>query len=126
MNTVVDRRAAERRGRAAETRAAWLMRARGYRVLVRRFRARGGEIDLIVRRGRTIAFVEVKHRATLAAAAEGLTLAGRTRIVAAAAQWLADNHAGEAVAPRFDVVLSAPWRWPRHLAHAFDADPGAW
>ncbi len=126
MSAAVDRRAAEVRGRAAEARAAWLMRARGYRVLARRYRTRGGEIDLIVRRGRTIAFVEVKHRATLAAAAESVTAAGRSRIVAAASQWLARNHAGDDVEPRFDVVLSAPWRWPRHLTHAFDADPAAW
>ena len=51
------RHAAERRGRRAETMAAWLLRAKGYRILARRFRVPAGEIDLIVRRGRVVAFV---------------------------------------------------------------------
>jgi putative endonuclease len=62
------RRAATRRtstterGRAAERRAAWHYRLRGYRILARNARAGGVELDLIVRRGRRIVFVEVKQK----------------------------------------------------------------
>jgi hypothetical protein len=62
------RRAADWRGHAAEATALALLLVKGYRPLARRFRASGGEIDLVVARGDTIAFVEVKSRASLDAA----------------------------------------------------------
>jgi len=58
-----DRRRREGWGRKAESLAAFALRLKGYRVLARRLRTPAGEIDLIVRRGATIAFVEVKARA---------------------------------------------------------------
>jgi len=116
-----NRAAAERAGRLAETRAAWLLRIKGYRVLDRRFRGPGGEIDLIARRGRVVAFVEVKHRPTLDQAAESISATARRRISDAARAWLARHPAFAEAELRFDVILSAPGRWPRHLIHAFDA-----
>ena len=71
------RRKAERRGRRAELIAAWYLRLKLYRVLARRYRTPVGEIDLIVRRGRTIVFVEVKHRPSEAEALEAVPPAGR-------------------------------------------------
>ena len=62
------RRAADLRGHLAEATALALLLLKGYRPLARRYRAAGGEIDLIVARGDTIAFVEVKSRASLDAA----------------------------------------------------------
>jgi hypothetical protein len=59
-----DRRRREGWGRKAESLAAFALRLKGYRVLAGRLRTPAGEIDLIVRRGATIAFVEVKARAT--------------------------------------------------------------
>jgi Holliday junction resolvase-like predicted endonuclease len=50
------------RGRVAEQRAAWRYRLRGYRILGRNVRAGGVELDLIVRRGRRLVFVEVKTK----------------------------------------------------------------
>jgi putative endonuclease len=120
-----ERRAAERRGRRAETLAAWLLRLKGYRVLARRHRTAVGEIDLVVRRGRVVAFVEVKARGTLAEAAEAVTAAGRGRIARAAALWLAAHPEAAALTLRFDVVVAAPGRLPRHLAGAFDAGGAA-
>jgi putative endonuclease len=119
------RRAAEQRGRRAEALAAWFLRLKGYRLVARRYRTPVGEIDLIVRRGRTIAFVEVKHRPTVEEATEAATPAGRRRVARAAAFWLAKNPAAAERDLRFDVVIAAPGHFPRHLAGVFDADGAA-
>jgi putative endonuclease len=116
------RREAERRGRRAETLALWFLRLKGYRLLARRYRTPVGEIDLIVRRGTTVAFVEVKQRPNEAEANEAATPSGRRRIARAAALWLAHNPKAEAGPLRFDVIVAVPWRLPRHLAGVFDAD----
>ncbi len=117
-----ERRAAEERGRRAEAIAAWFLRVKGYRVLARRYRVPVGEIDLIVRRGHVVAFVEVKARATLAEGAKAVTPTGRRRIARAAALWLAAHPKAARCDLRFDVVVAAPGRLPRHLAGVFDAD----
>jgi putative endonuclease len=110
------RQAAERRGRRAETLAAWLLRAKGYRILAQRFRVAAGEIDLIARRGRTIAFVEVKARADRTAALEAVSPQQRRRIAAAAEGWLARHGDAADCTLRFDVVAVLPGRLPTHLA----------
>ena len=66
------RKRAESRGRRAEWIAVWWLRLFGYRVLARRARQRVGEIDIVARRGRTLAFVEVKARPDRAQAAEAV------------------------------------------------------
>ena len=58
-------------GPIGERRALWYFRLRGYRIVARNVRLRRGEIDLIVRRGRTLVFVEVKTRQSLAAVFRG-------------------------------------------------------
>ena len=113
------RRAAERRGIRAEILAALLLRAKGYRIVERRFRSRAGEIDMIARRGKHLAFVEVKARARLDAAAWAVTPHQRTRIARAAEHWLAINGGFSDLDMSFDVVLIAPWKWPRHISGAF-------
>ena len=66
-------RAAKRRAHVFGLRAEWIALAwltlRGYRILARRYSAAGGEIDIIARRGTTVAFVEVKARPILDEAA---------------------------------------------------------
>src|SRR5437764_13878490 len=57
-----DRGSTFARGRAAERRVAWHYRLRGYMILARNVRAGGVELDLIVRRGRRLVFVEVKEK----------------------------------------------------------------
>ncbi len=116
------RRRAERRGRRAERLAAWVLRFKGYRILARRYRTPVGEIDLIARRGRRIAFVEVKQRASFAEAAEAVTPAGRRRIVRAASLWLSAHPATAALDLRFDVIICVSGRLPRHIERAFDAE----
>jgi putative endonuclease len=120
-----ERQAAETRGRRAETLAAWFLRLKGYRVLATRYKTPVGEIDLIVRRGRQVAFVEVKARDSHDAAVLAVTPANRRRIARAAAAWLASHPAAAGLDLRFDVIVAAPRRWPRHLVGAFDADGNA-
>jgi putative endonuclease len=119
-----ERRAAETRGRRAEAIAAWFLRLKGYRVLARRYKTPVGEIDLIVRRGRQIAFVEVKARPSHDAAVYAVTPAAQQRIARTAAAWLAAHPGAAGLDLRFDVVVAMPRRWPRHLTAAFDAEGG--
>ena len=114
-----DRRAAYRHGLAAELAAAALLLAKGYSLLARRYRTPLGEIDLIVRRGRLIAFVEVKARASQAEALASVSAGAERRIVGAADLWLAKHPAARGFDLRFDMVLVAPWSWPQHLPDAF-------
>jgi putative endonuclease len=114
-----DRIAAYRHGHAAEALAALLLLLKGYRLLARRYKTPLGEIDLIVKRGRLIAFVEVKARDTHA---DGLLSVGRfseRRIVDAADLWLAKHPDAAAFSLRYDMVVVTPWRLPVHLADAF-------
>ncbi|WP_204951429.1 YraN family protein [Methylopila capsulata] len=113
------RLAAFRLGLDAETRAAWLLRLTGWRIVKRRYAQGGGEIDLIAVRGRTLAFVEVKARATLEAAAEAVTPRQQARIRRGAEAFLAREPAYAGYVMTFDVVLVAPRRLPRRLPNAF-------
>ena len=111
----MNRLAAEKRGRGAETLACWWLRLHGWRIVARRARVPGGEVDIIARRGRTLAFVEVKARSTDAAAAFALD-AYRLRRVVVAAERLAPRFMREGDELRIDAVFIVPRRWPRHLA----------
>jgi putative endonuclease len=112
------RRAAERRGRSAETIACWYLRLKGWRILAKRARAPGGEVDIVARRGRTLAFIEVKARSSDDAA--GLALdRHRLRRVATAAEQLATRFAGDGDQLRIDAIFIVPGRWPRHLANVW-------
>lgn len=108
------RQRAERGGRRAEALAALWLQFKGWSILARRARCTLGEVDLVARRGRTIAFVEVKARATAEAASRSLD-EYRLRRVAAAAQALAPRFARSGEDIRIDAVFIVPRRWPRHL-----------
>ena len=112
-----DRRRSEEAGRTAETIALWYLRLKGWRVLASRVKTPRGEVDLIVRRGRTVAFVEVKWRER-AADLDTAIDAHRLRRVAAAAEALAHKYARPGDVQRIDVLLLAPGRFPRHMANA--------
>ncbi len=112
-------------GLSAESRAAILLVAKAYRILARRFKTPFGEIDIVARRRRALVFVEVKARATADDAAEAVTGRGKSRIVGAAEFWLAQHPRDAQCDIRFDVILFAPGKMPRHIANAFDASPPA-
>ncbi|WP_367196201.1 YraN family protein [Amorphus sp. 3PC139-8] len=115
------RRRAYRWGLGAESRAAAALSLKAYRILGRRVRTGAGEIDLVAKRGRTIAIVEVKARATEAAALEAVGSRSQTRIVRAAAVWLAQNPRYGDHTIRFDIIAVMPGRWPVHVVNAFEA-----
>ncbi len=121
-----DRAAIEARSRRAEMFAAWFLRAKGYRILARRYKTPAGEIDLIARRGRTIIFVEVKQRPDDRAALEALTAKTRQRIARAAAIWVSHHPAAARLDQRFDVILALPRRLPRHMTEVSDSSGAMW
>ena len=113
------RRKAHFFGLSAESVAAALLRLKGYSILARRYVVSGGEIDLVVRRGDAIAFVEVKARGRLHVAAEAITATKRRRISRAARVWLARNPWAYGLTLRGDAVFIAPRRLPRHTRCAY-------
>lgn len=112
------RLAAERRGRRGEALAAWYLRLKGWRIVGRRLKTPRGEVDLVARRGRTVAFVEVKWRSSAAELALAIDQRRLAR-VAAAATALARRYVRDGDDLRIDVVLLAPARWPRHIVNAW-------
>jgi putative endonuclease len=114
----VNRQQAEKRGRSAERIAAFWLRLKGWRILAQRSRVPGGEVDLIARRGRTLAFIEVKARSSEAAAAFALDHY-RLRRVAIAAERLAPSFMRAGDDLRIDAIFIVPGRLPRHLANVW-------
>jgi putative endonuclease len=111
---------AGRTGRIAEGLAAAYLILKGYRILARRFGGKGGEIDLIARRGRRVIFVEVKARASMEVAAQAVSPRKAALVSRRVAQWLARNPWANGHDLRADAVFIAPWRWPRHVAQVFE------
>ncbi|WGU40352.1 YraN family protein [Phenylobacterium sp. NIBR 498073] len=124
MNVVRQARGAAARtaGRRAEVWAAlWLM-AKGYRILGFRLRTPQGEIDLLAQRGRVLAVVEVKQRASLQAALEAVSDVQRERLRRAGRAIAARRPSLQNIAVRLDLIALAPGRLP---VHAPDAWKGA-
>ena len=109
---------AEKRGRRAERIAALWLRLHGWRILAQRCKVKGGEVDLVARRGRIVAFVEVKARASEEAAGFALD-AYRLRRVAVAAQRLAPRYVRADDDMRIDAIFIVPRRLPRHLPNVW-------
>ena len=116
-----ERLAAFRLGISAESRAAFFLLAKAYRIVARRWKTPFGEIDIVARRRRDLVFVEVKARDRLDDAAESITERSRQRIIAAAEMWLAHRPQDAQCNIRFDAILVAPGKMPRHIVNAFDA-----
>ena len=112
------RHAAEQRGRRAETVAAWWLRLHGWSILAKRARVNGGEVDLVARRGHTLAFIEVKQRSS-AEAAEWSLDQYRLRRVAVAAEQLALRFMRPGDVMRIDAIFLVPGRLPRHLPNVW-------
>jgi len=114
----MNRREAEQRGRGAETLACWYLRLKGWRILARRARVPGGEVDIVARRGHTLAFIEVKARGSEEAAAFALDRY-RLRRVAVAAERLTPKYMRGGDDVRIDALFVVPGKLPRHLANVW-------
>jgi putative endonuclease len=116
------RRRAHDHGRRAEIFAAFYLRLKGYRILERRYRISGGEIDLIAVKSDAVVFVEVKMRPTLLEARLAIDATKRRRMSHAARVWLVGNPWAMQAVLRGDAVALAPWRWPHHGRAAIELD----
>ncbi len=121
-NALERRRATFLRGHRAERIALLFLLLKGYRPLARRYAAAGGEIDLIVMRGDTVAFIEVKARGAMDDALTAITATKRRRFSSAARAWLARHQWAATKTWRADAVFIAPRRFPRHLEAAFELE----
>ncbi|WP_245504327.1 YraN family protein [Lichenihabitans psoromatis] len=114
-----DRAIANAFGLRAEMVATLLLVCKGYWPLARNYKVRGGEIDIIARRGGTVIFAEVKARPRLADAMVAISATKRQRIERAARVWLSSNPWAAHCVLRGDGVFVAPRAWPRHVEDAF-------
>jgi putative endonuclease len=92
-------------GKSGEDLACRELEGRGYAIIARRYRVRGGELDVIARDGQTIVFVEVKTRASrmFGEAAEAVTQLKQLRMTRLAEEYLVRHHLADCPC-RFDVV----------------------
>ena len=116
------RQRAQRRGRVAEWLCLWHLRLRGWHILARDWRCPAGEIDILARRGKVLAVIEVKSRGEIATAAAALAPRQRRRINRAAEAFLLQRSDLARLDLRFDLMLVAPRRLPRHWRGAWRAD----
>ncbi len=113
------KRTSYKKGIDAEAHAADALAAGGYQILNRRFRTPAGEIDLVVQRGSSLGFVEVKRRRSADEAAWAITERKQRRIADAALYWLQANPKHGAENITFDAMLVTPGRCPEHIVDAF-------
>ena len=110
------------RGHLAEFLAQIYLNLHGYRLVRRNFvTGRGttaGEIDLIMRRGHLLIFVEIKQRQSLDAAAYAISTAQKQRIIRGAQNFLKHNPQFIGYDMRFDAVLI---KWPWRICHIKNA-----
>lgn len=115
----VTRKVSLRWGMIAEYVAALYLIFKGYRILSLRYRIKEGEIDLIIRRGRVIAFVEVKARADFASGMDAIDEIKLRKFRKAFDYWLMRNPWADAYTLRGDAMVIRPWRIPVHIEDAF-------
>jgi putative endonuclease len=117
-------RAAFHRGHGAEKRAAWWLRLKFYRVLAINWRSMAGEIDLIARRGRTLAFIEVKQRIDADTATLSLAPQQRARLARAAGLFVAQRPELADLTLRFDLMAFGRMGRPVHMKDAWRPESG--
>jgi putative endonuclease len=104
----------------AEQLALTWVRLHGYRVLARRWRGYGGELDLVVQGWGWLVFIEVKARPDIASAVAAVDPRAQRRIISAAREFVAAYPGFAARCLRFDLMVIRPWRRPRWIKAAFD------
>src|SRR5262249_53853945 len=121
MRNTKARRKSQRAGISAEYLALALLMLKGYRPLAHRYKTKQGEIDLIVKRGHTVVFVEVKHRRHRDDAAFAVHAKNQSRVMQAAQYFLSTRPQFANCHLRFDVCLVPWYRLPHHIPQAFEA-----
>ena len=114
--------AAHLAGRRAELVAALWLIAKGYRILGLRLKTPQAEIDLVARRGKVLAAVEVKTRASLDGALAAVGPDQRRRLRRALAAFAARRAGLQGAVLRLDLIALAPGRFPRHIPDAWNED----
>jgi putative endonuclease len=109
-------------GLSAEFLCRIALRLKLYRILASRYRSPLGEIDIIASRGKIVALIEVKARATQGAALESISMKQRERLQRAAQDFLARYPSFNSYNLRFDAMLVAPRKWPQHIKDAWRPD----
>ena len=112
--------ASYRRGLWAEALGRAFLRLKGYRILAVRYRTPVGEIDLVAVRGRVLAIVEVKARGSYRTGSEAISARQQERLGRAAGVFVARHPRYAGYDVRFDALVVAPWRWPEHVAGAWE------
>ena len=107
-------------GRYGEEKAADFLKNKGYQIIGRNFRHRGGEVDIIALDNDTVVFTEVKTWAVLGidSLEQGLDKKKQRRIIETAKYFLSDNRKYRYMAVRFDVIFITPGS-VTHLESAF-------
>ena len=109
-----------RRGQWGEFLGRWFLRLKGYRILARRFRIRGGEIDIIAQHGQTLVMVEVKERSNREASTYAVTPHQRRRLIRTARAFLSYHQNLSSLVLRFDVLIVIAGFLMYHIRDAFD------
>ena len=123
MKTTAERKSYEKAGRRAENLACLYLRLKGYRILERRFKVRQGEVDIIARKGKVIAMIEVKQRSSETAAQDSVSHENQSRLMDAAETYINQrrNLKGMDFELRYD-FLYVIGRWKiRHITNAFQS-----
>ena len=115
------RKLAEKTGKRAEAIARLWLRLKGSRILNYRFKTKVGEIDIIAKKGRTIAIIEVKARQTKIAALQSITFKQRQRIERTTELWLKRTGFGNTRSLRFDIIAIVPKHFPIHIKQAWQS-----
>ena len=78
-----------------------------------------GEVDLIMKRGKTLIFVEVKYRKSFIQAIEAITVQNQMRVSKSSAVFLKQNPKYQGYKIRYDAVLLTPHKLPKHIPNAW-------
>jgi putative endonuclease len=110
-------------GVRAENIATLFLQCKGYKIIARRYKTPGGEIDIIARRGRTLAAVEVKAYARIEDGLRAVNPRTQIRIAQAVNFFLSRHPQYIDYTIRFDMIMYAPPFSLRHLDNAWEARP---
>lgn len=118
--TATARRTSQRFGDEAERAVAMFLHSGGYTILSRRLRQRSGELDLVVVRDDTVAFVEVKARTRGWDGLESVNVTKQRRLSRGRDEWLSNNPDFSNLNHRFDIALVWPGGRIEYLENAFE------